>query len=178
MKSSWKIGKVVGIDIYLHLTVVLLLASVGVSHYLRRGRWDDAVSLLGFIIALFVWMGAAQEAEMVGIKSALSGVPVRDLMIRDFRSLFPDEPLANAVEQVLAGCQEDFPVCRGSEMVGVLTRTDLLGGPGKMGGASGLVGEVMQSRFKTAKPDETVEAAFKRMQERQVKMLPVPRPKN
>jgi len=43
---------------------------------------------------------------MVQIKSALGGIPIRHVMITDFRMLAPQDPLANAVEHILAGFQE------------------------------------------------------------------------
>ena len=53
MKASWKIGTAAGIEIYLHVTFVVLLGWIGRSHYLQRQRWEDAVAGLGFISALF-----------------------------------------------------------------------------------------------------------------------------
>ena len=61
-------------------------------------------------IALFVWIGAAQESSMVQMRSALGGIPVSQAMITDFRALSPDDPLSRAVDHVLAGFQQDFPV--------------------------------------------------------------------
>ena len=39
---SWKLGQVAGIDIYMHGTFLILLAWVGVSHYLQRHHLADA----------------------------------------------------------------------------------------------------------------------------------------
>ena len=46
-------------------------------------------------------------------------------MITHFRTLRPDETLAQAVEHVAAGFQQDFPVVEDGHLVGVLTRHDL-----------------------------------------------------
>ena len=54
-------------------------------------------------IALFVWLGAAGEASMVQMRSALAGIPVQKAMVTDFRTLAPDDPLGRAVDYVLAG---------------------------------------------------------------------------
>ncbi|HEY6221442.1 MAG TPA: site-2 protease family protein, partial [Candidatus Eisenbacteria bacterium] len=61
-------------------------------------------------IALFVFIGAGQEAQAVQMRSAFEGVPVSRAMIRDFQSLRGDEPLSRAVELLLGGHQQDFPV--------------------------------------------------------------------
>src|SRR4029434_6543790 len=40
-------------------------------------------------IALFVWIGASQEAAVVEMGSSLAGVPVRSAMLTEFRVLHP-----------------------------------------------------------------------------------------
>src|SRR5262249_35058367 len=52
-------------------------------------------------IALFVWLGAAQEASMVQMKSALAGIPIERAMITDFRTLIPHDSLGQAAEHVI-----------------------------------------------------------------------------
>jgi CBS domain-containing protein len=114
-------------------------------------------------IALFVWIAAAQESSLVQMKSALGGIPASHAMIREFHTLSADDPLARAVELTLAGFQQDFPVLEGDELVGVLTRADLLKAiAGK--GEQALVREAMQSRFETADPSEMLESVFARLQ--------------
>lgn len=70
--------------------------------------------LLGFLynpflifIALFVWIGAAQESGMVALKSALGGIPVSRVMRTDFRALSRENTLAAAVTHVLGASQQD-----------------------------------------------------------------------
>src|SRR5581483_5404663 len=76
--------------------------------------------LLGFVglfsnpflvfIALFVWIGAAGEAAVVQMKSALRGIPISRAMVTEFRTLSSADSLARAVDHVLTGFQHDFPV--------------------------------------------------------------------
>ncbi|MBX3744417.1 MAG: site-2 protease family protein [Verrucomicrobiae bacterium] len=77
-------------------------------------------------IALFVWIGASQEAGLAQFRSNLSGARVRDAMVTHFAVLGPSDPLARAVDLVLAGSQQDFPVVDGRRVVGVLTRQQLV----------------------------------------------------
>jgi len=123
-------------------------------------------------IALFVWMGAAGEASMVQIKSALGGIPIFHVMITDFRTLAPQDPLTNAVEHILAGFQEDFPVVEDGHLVGVLTRTDLTKALARRGQDTPIA-EVMQRQFQTADPSEMAETVFARLQECNCHSLPV-----
>ena len=77
-------------------------------------------------IALFVWIGAAQEAGAVEMKSVLAGVPVRRAMITDFRVLTPASTLQEAVDLVLTGSQQDFPVVEEGRVIGILARSRLV----------------------------------------------------
>ncbi len=61
-------------------------------------------------IALFVWIGAGQEASVVQMKSALAGIPLRRAMLTHFRTLTPASTLGDAVDFLLTGSQQDFPV--------------------------------------------------------------------
>lgn len=123
-------------------------------------------------IALFVWMGAAQEASLVQMRSALDGIPVRRAMITHFQALSPDDPLLRAVEYLRAGFQQDFPVAEGGRLVGVLTRHDLAAALGKYG-TDAPVGEVMRRDFVTVEPDEMLQTALSRLQECDCDALPV-----
>jgi Zn-dependent protease/predicted transcriptional regulator len=125
-------------------------------------------------IALFVWLAAAQEASMVQMRSALDGIPVMRAMLTDFRALHPEDPLARAVEHVLAGYQQDFPVIENGQLVGVLTRHDLSGALGKYG-LEGHVADVMQREFVTADPYEMLHVALTRLQSCGCRTLPVVR---
>jgi len=123
-------------------------------------------------IALFVWMGAAQEAGMVQVKSVLGSIPVSRVMITEFRALSSQDSLARVIEHILAGSQEDFPVIGNGGVIGVLTRSDVLKGLTQFG-PQALVGDTMQRKFETAKPSEMAETAFARLQSCQCRVMPV-----
>jgi Zn-dependent protease/predicted transcriptional regulator len=123
-------------------------------------------------IALFVWMGAGQEAGLVQLKATLGGIPVREVMITDFRALAPGDPLGMAVEYLLAGSQQDFPVVQDDKIVGVLRRSDLINGLAKSN-LQAEVGRVMHTDFQTAEAEEMAETVFGRVQAAEGQLLPV-----
>ncbi|HEY6209301.1 MAG TPA: site-2 protease family protein [Gemmatimonadales bacterium] len=123
-------------------------------------------------IALFVWLGAAGEASMVQMRSALAGIPVQKAMVTDFRTLAPDDPLGRAVDYVLAGFQQDFPVVEEGRVVGVLTRSDLLNALARRG-KEVRVGDVMQRDIETGGPRDMLEGVLGRLQRRRCHTLPV-----
>jgi CBS domain-containing protein len=123
-------------------------------------------------IALFVWLAAAQEASLAQMRSALDGIPVMRVMISDFRALQPDDPLARAVEHVLAGYTHDFPVIEDGRLVGVLTRNDLTAALGKYG-PEAHVRDAMRREFVTTDPREMLQTALARLQGSGCHTLPV-----
>ena len=71
---SWKLGRVAGVDVSMHATFLVLLAWVGISHYLERRRWSDAGAGIAFIVVLFGIvvlheLGHALTARRYGIRT-------------------------------------------------------------------------------------------------------------
>jgi len=124
-------------------------------------------------IALFVFIGAGQEAAAVQMRSVFDGIPVSRAMVRDFRTLDSRDPLSRAVDLLLAGNQQDFPIVSGSaeEPVGVLARSDLLTALAS-GRIDVTVGEAGRN-CDVAHPSDMLEDVFRRMQQSGCPAVPV-----
>lgn len=149
-----------------------IAASIGQSMALVFGLLGFLYNPFLMFIALFVWIGAVQEASMTLMKSALSGIPVMRAMITDFRSLNASDALARATDCILAGSQQDFPVVDNGQVVGILTRHNLLVGLTQHG-QNRLVGETMEREFETVDASEMLETAFRRLQSCPCRTVPV-----
>ncbi len=114
------------------------------------------------VLAVFVYLGAAQEAVIVRTKCALSGLSVGQLMLTEFRVLGPEDALSRAADYLLTGWQHDFPVVEEGQAVGLLTRRVLLKGLSE-GGEATKISEVMYRDFATAQPEDPAESGFGRM---------------
>ena len=123
-------------------------------------------------VALFVWIGAAQEASMVQMKTSLGGIPVTRAMQTDYYILSPSDILGRAVELILSGAQQDFPVVENGRVVGVLDRDRLISALSQ-NGQNALVGEVMRRDVPEVDSHDMVETALMRLQESGAKTLPV-----
>ena len=123
-------------------------------------------------IALFVWIGAAQEASLVQMKTALSGIPVRRAMLTDFRTLSPADSLGGVIQMSLDGSQKDFAVVQDDVVVGILTQGDLLAALSKEDSTMPVT-DVMQRDFVTVDAHEMLESAFARFGKCSCKTLPV-----
>jgi Zn-dependent protease len=124
------------------------------------------------LIAVFVWIGAEGEAALVRMRSDLAGISVGRVMVTNFRTLTPHEPLVQAADEVMGSLQSDFPVVENSQVAGVLTRSDLLDGLAR-GGQDVEVAEVMHREFPTADPAEMLDDALIRLQRDGGRSLPV-----
>ncbi len=113
-------------------------------------------------IALFVWIGAAQEASMATMKAALGGIPVSHAMMTNFSKLRPKDSLQRAIELILATPQQDFPVVEDSRVVGILPSRDLMIALQKHG-PDLLVERVMRRDFVSLDSHEMLDVALARI---------------
>ncbi len=123
-------------------------------------------------IAIFVYLGAGAEAQHARVRTALEGVTVSDAMMTRFRALGPRDTLRTAVEELLAGAQQDFPVLDGDRLLGILLRTVLVKAV-KERGRDTLLGEVMQRDCAVVGIDDPLHQALTRMRAAKCSMLPV-----
>ncbi len=124
------------------------------------------------LIAFFVWIGASQEAGLVEVRSALRGIPVERVMVTEFHTLEPSEPLARAVALTLQGSQQDYPVVEAGRLVGVLTQAGMLEGLAKLGEALP-VASAMNRDFHQAELTERLDPVFRRLQGSGCRTVPV-----
>jgi len=144
--------------------MALLIGFVGITR--------QPAQLMLVVIAVFVWIGAGQESSFVQMKAALGGVPVRRLMVTQFRTLLPTDTLDHAIELTLATTQRDFPVVEGDRVVGLLTQQALIRAL-SAGGRDTPVTNVMERSFQTVETSEPIESAFMRLQTNNTSTLPV-----
>lgn len=124
-------------------------------------------------IALFIYIGASQEAAVAQMKDVSRGLPVSSAMVRDFRSLPATATLHEAVDALLATSQHDFPVVdEHGSIAGVLLRNDLISALRKNDPAA-LVTDVMRRGIPTVNTGTRFEEAFQVMQESNCPALPV-----
>lgn len=77
-------------------------------------------------IALFVFLGAEAEMQAAQVRQSLGDATVRDAMMTQFRVLAPRDTVQTAVDELLAGSQECFPIADDGDLKGLLQRSDLV----------------------------------------------------
>jgi len=126
-------------------------------------------------IAFFVWIGAAQEASMVQMRTALSGIPVSRAMLTNFQTVAPDDAAKRVLELILAGSQQDFPVVdggQGGRVAGVLLRSDVLKALAQRA-SDWRVRDVMRREFEVVDAADMLDTALARLQSCNCHTLPV-----
>lgn len=138
-------------------------ATIGQGFALLFGLIGILTNPMLLFIAFFVWIGASQESSSVQVREAISGIPIRRAMLTQFQTLDYNQRLSDAVDAILTGYQQEFPVMKGDEMVGILTRSALVRGLEKDGPTANIAG-VMDENFITADANDMLERVSERLQ--------------
>jgi Zn-dependent protease len=158
-----------------HARATQIAASIGQGLAVVFGLIGLLYNPFLLFIAFFVWIGAAQEAVVSQLKSAVDGIPVEQAMITDFRTLDRNDTLQAAMQLTLSGAQKDFPVIRSDGHVeGILTQTKLLEAL-TSNGQSASVNSVAENRFITVDSRDMLDTAFSKLNDCECHTLPVVR---
>ena len=132
---------------------LLALAVIFAGFYLR----DPILPAAGF----FIFIGAQLEDQGVFFQSVVDTVQMREVMLTDFATLSPSDTLADALIRCVHSLQEDFPVVRGSQLVGIVNRQRIVETLRIDG--NGYIQGVMSRTFQVAKPEDTLGAIIRRI---------------
>ncbi|HET7213535.1 MAG TPA: site-2 protease family protein [Terriglobia bacterium] len=173
MGRATQISARVGQGIAFTLGVGCLFGLAGIfslaGFFRLDGLFSDPFLIL---IAVFVWTGAKQEADASRMHASISSIPVQHVMLHDFHTLRPDDTLGEAVNHVLAGWREDFPVVFGDHVLGMLTREDMTQGLAQ-GGSETRVRDSMRRDIAAIDPRLRLEQALVMIRELNCRSLPV-----
>lgn len=149
-----------------------IAATVGRAMAFLFGLWGLLYNPFLLFIAIFVYFGAEEELMAVEAEWGFRGVPVSQGMMTQFETLSPADPLSLAVERLLAGAQNDFPVVDQGVLVGMLSRAALVAALEKHG-ADTPVAHAMRADPAVITAHESLEAVYPQVQEAEMQSLPV-----
>jgi CBS domain-containing protein/Zn-dependent protease len=129
-----------------------LLAVVG--GMLLHDYW---LSIVGF----FIMIGGQIEDQGVFFQSVVDTVRMSEVMLTDFATLSPSDTLADALVRCVHSLQEDFPVVRGPQLVGIVSRQRILDALRNDG--NGYIQAVMSRAFQVARPQDTLGTTIRRL---------------
>lgn len=123
------------------------------------------------MIGVFLFFGAQLEDRSAVFQSVLENVRMEDVMLTDFKTLSPADTLEDALQKVVHSLQDDFPVVRGSDMVGTISRQRIMETLRSQG--NGYVQGAMNRFFQIAQRTETLASVFRRVGQTGLSLVPV-----
>jgi Zn-dependent protease/CBS domain-containing protein len=129
--------------------------------------WNIWLTMIGF----FLFIAAQLEERSAVFQSVLETVRLEDIMLTDFATLSPADTLEDALDKAVHSLQDDFPVIRGSDMVGVISKQRILQALRAEG--NGYVQAVMNRIFEVAQKKESLASAFRKLTARNLSIIPV-----
>jgi Zn-dependent protease/CBS domain-containing protein len=123
------------------------------------------------LVGLFLFIASQMEERSAVFQSVLEKVHLEDIMLTDFATLSPADTLEDALEKAVHSLQDDFPVIRGSDMVGVISKQKILEALRVEG--NGYVQAVMNRIFEVAQKGESLASAFRKLTARNLSIIPV-----
>jgi len=132
------------------------------------GLFSDAwLTMVGVII----FSAAQLEERALVFQSVLENVRLEEVMLTDFATLSPADTLEDALDKAVHSLQDDFPVVRGSDMVGVISRQRILDALRAEG--NGYVQAVMNKIFEVSMRNDSLGSAFRKLTARSSSIIPV-----
>lgn len=131
------------------------------------GVWNAWLMLIG--VCLF--FGAQLEDRSVVFQSVLESVRMEDVMLTGFSTLSPADTLEDALSKAVHTLQDDFPVVRGVDMVGVISKQRIVEALRRSG--NGYVQSAMVRAFEIAQRTDSLASAFRKLGGRGLNMIPV-----
>ena len=128
---------------------------------------DNWLTMVGVI----VFSAAQLEERALVFQSVLDNVRLEEVMLTDFATLSPADTLEDALEKAVHSLQDDFPVVRGSDMVGVISKQRILDALRAEG--NGYVQAVMNKIFEVSLRQDTLGSAFRKLTARNSSIIPV-----
>jgi CBS domain-containing protein/Zn-dependent protease len=113
------------------------------------------------IAGFFIMIGAQIEDQGVFFQSVVDRVKMREVMLTDFATLSPSDTLTDALVRCVHSLQEDFPVVRGPQLVGIVSRQRIVEALRNDG--NGYVQSVMSRAFQVARPEDTLGTIIRRI---------------
>jgi Zn-dependent protease/CBS domain-containing protein len=131
------------------------------------GLWSTWAMLGGF----FLFLAAQLEERTFLFHAVLENVRMGDVMLTDFATLSPADTLEDALNKAVHTLQDDFPVIRGNDLVGVISRQHIVRALRDEGNS--YVQSAMEKAYEIANRDDSLASAFRRVSARGMTLIPV-----
>jgi Zn-dependent protease/CBS domain-containing protein len=149
-----------------HVRATEIAAGIGQWTAFALGFFGLFYNPLLIFIAIFVYLAAASEAQVVSLRAMSRDVPVAAAMMTNFATLTPDEHIDTAVQTLLRTSQSEFPVIDADHhLFGMLGRSEIIRALRELG-PSAAVAAAMVKQAPTVDTRARLEDAFRILQEK------------
>jgi CBS domain-containing protein len=145
------------------------LAATKAAAGLGQAFWRSCTFATGLILlnqwlifgGMFILIAAHLEDQGVFFQAVVDQIHMKDVMLTEFSTLGPADTLEFAFDKAMHSLQDDFPVVRGDQLVGVVSRQGMV--DAMQADGNGYVQGVMTKAFQVAKPEDALGVAFRRI---------------
>jgi Zn-dependent protease/CBS domain-containing protein len=123
------------------------------------------------VVGLCLFLGAQLEERSVLFHSVLEQVRLEEVMLTDFATLSPGDTLEDALHKAVHCLQDDFPVIRGSDMVGVISKQRILQALRSSGNS--YVQSAMNQVYEVGQKGESLAGVFHKITRGGLTLIPV-----
>lgn len=123
------------------------------------------------VVGVCLFLGAQLEERSVVFHSVLEQVRLEEVMLTEFATLSPGDTLEDALQKAVHTLQDDFPVIRGSDMVGVISKQKIL--QALRSGGNSYVQSAMNQVYEVGEKGESLAVAFHKITRRGLTLIPV-----
>jgi Zn-dependent protease/predicted transcriptional regulator len=123
------------------------------------------------VVGVCLFLGAQLEERSVVFHSVLEQVRLEEIMLTDFATLSPGDTLEDALHKAVHCLQDDFPVIRGSDMVGIISRQRIM--ETLRSGGNGYVQAAMERAFDVAQRRDSLASAFRKITGTGATLIPI-----
>ena len=131
------------------------------------GVWNPWFMMAG----MFLFVAGQLEERTAIFRSVLESVSLGEVMLTEFATLSPADTLEDALQKSVHTLQDDFPVIRGGDMVGVISRQKIVQALRAEGNA--YVQAVMAQSYDIANKSESLASALRKISQRGLTIIPV-----
>jgi Zn-dependent protease/predicted transcriptional regulator len=123
------------------------------------------------MVGFFIFIGAQLEDQGVVFQSVVETVRMRDVMLTEFSTMSPSDTLSDALFKAIHSLQDEFPVVRGSNLVGIVSRQGILQALRSDG--NGYVQSIMSRSFQVAEPEDSLGLMIRRIAGGRMSLVPI-----
>ncbi len=124
------------------------------------------------LVAVFIFFGAGQETAGTEAKTVLSTLRVGDAYNKHALTLAVGDRVSRAVDYILTSYQPDFAVLQGSNLIGIITRDDVLRALANIP-TDTFVTEIMEREFLKVEASKSLDEVRRKMAEQGTRIAAV-----